>query len=83
MRFTVENNLTHKKYEFDNIPVYGVTTIGYEIGVSLPGDIVDGEYTYTLVDADNVLGSGLLQIGDYTAPKAEYNKKETIKTYNG
>lgn len=83
MRFILENNLTHKKYEFDNIPVYKANTIGYEIGISLPEDIVDGEYNYTLTDGGNVLGSGLLQIGEYTAPKTEYNKKETIKVYNG
>lgn len=83
MKLILKNNLTKKEIEFDGIPVYSASTIGYEVGIELPSGVLDGEYTYYLIDDDQTIGQGLLQIGDYTAPKTEYNKKETIKVYNG
>ena len=83
MVFILENNVTHKIYEFDGFPIYSANTVGYEIGISLPEGIDDGEYTYTLTDWGTVIGSGLLQIGEYTAPKTEYNNANKIVQYNG
>ena len=81
MKLILENNLTHKKYEFDKIPVYSVSSIGYEIGFSLPDGILDGEYTYTLNKDEQVIGRGLLQIGEYVEDMKEYKEEKKVIVY--
>ena len=48
----------------------------YHFDISLIDGMEDGEYTYYLKDGDKLLGTGLLQIGDYKRDEnvnTEYN----------
>lgn len=82
MKLILKNNLTKREVELTDIPVYSVNTVGYEIGIKLPS-LDDGEYTYTLVNGTEIIGQGLLQIGEYSAPVSEYNNKSVVIQYNG
>lgn len=42
----------------------------------------DGEYKYTLYGDGEVIGYGLLQIGNYVIEKKEYKQTHKIKEYN-
>lgn len=51
-----------------------------KVSVSLPEDIPDGEYEYTLSDGDTLVSSGLLVVGDYAKPN-EYDKEISYEQY--
>lgn len=53
----------------------------FNIAVSLPGDVPDGEYAYSICMGDSVLSSGLLVIGENTYP-SEYDKDITYEQYS-
>ena len=52
----------------------------YNLAVTLPADLTDGEYEYTLAAGDIILSSGLLVIGENFSPE-EYNKTITYEQY--
>lgn len=52
----------------------------YNLAVTLPADLPDGEYEYTLAVGDTILSSGLLVIGENFSPE-EYNKTITYEQY--
>lgn len=52
----------------------------FNIAVTLPAGIPDGEYEYSLNVGDDVVASGLLVIGDKSNP-SEYNKTITYEQY--
>lgn len=52
------------------------STLFYSFDINLDGTYEDGEYTYRLLDGEDVKATGLLQIGDYkrdTDINKEYN----------
>lgn len=54
----------------------------FNLAISLPEDLQDGEYEYSLMKGDTILSSGLLVIGDYEKPdqhntEIEYKQYET------
>ena len=51
-----------------------------KVSVSLPEDIPDGEYEYTLSAGDTLVSSGLLVVGDYAKPN-EYDKEISYEQY--
>lgn len=54
----------------------------YTFDITLPEDIVDGEYEYILSDNDDVLSTGIITIqGKDTYPKEQYNKPITYEQY--
>lgn len=81
MKLILKNNLTKKEIEFNGIPVYSVNMIGYEVGIELPSGVLDGEYTYYLIDDGQTIGQGLLQIGDYVEDAKQYNEKKKVIVY--
>lgn len=55
----------------------------YTFDITLPQNMADGEYTYTLYDEQDVVkATGLLQVGEYTPEKTTYNN-DAIKEQNG
>lgn len=52
----------------------------FNIAVSLPGGLPNGEYEYTLTDGVQVLSTGLLIIGE-SASASQYNKEITYEQY--
>jgi hypothetical protein len=53
----------------------------YHFDLNLEEGMSDGEYTYELLEGEDKLAKGLLQIGDYKKSEKQYNKKKTYKVY--
>lgn len=52
----------------------------YNLAISLPADLPNGEYEYALSVGEILLSSGLLVIGENFRP-SEYNKEITYEQY--
>jgi hypothetical protein len=52
----------------------------FNLAISLPADLPNGEYEYTLAVGEVILSTGLLVIGDKSHP-SEYNKDITYEQY--
>ena len=52
----------------------------YNLAISLPAGIPDGEYEYSLMNGETILSSGLLVIGENSHP-SEYNKEIEYEQY--
>ena len=85
MLISFRNTVDNSSFSVDGIEVTGDGAIYRHLRISLPSDLADGEYVYTLETGE----TGLCQIGDYVAPKTEYkgNKSENninkVVQYNG
>lgn len=75
MTFFLINNLDKKEYSFSVIDDK-TSKIYHHFKIMLKPNMPDGEYTYRLMDGENVVACGLAQIGDYTPTKITYNKPE-------
>lgn len=82
MELKLVNNLTKMER---NVEVTDKGTSGafYDFDIVLPNGMVDGEYTYELMEYGKTVSRGLCQIGNYIADKKQYNKEEKYVTYNG
>lgn len=65
MTLKLINNITKSETTITGITDNGNSHINYELSISLPSGMDDGEYTYELIDNNAVLSSGLCQIGNY------------------
>ena len=52
----------------------------FQMEISLPAGLPDGEYEYSLMSGDTILSSGLLVIGENSHP-SEYNKEIQYEQY--
>ena len=57
-----------------------VSDLYYYLAVSLPENVPDGEYEYTLSSEGDTLSTGLLVVGAYSKPN-EYDKNITYEQY--
>lgn len=76
MTLELTNNLTKNKTVLKGIEDKNNSTLFYSFDICLEGIYEDGEYTYRLLDGEEVKATGLLQIGDYkrdTDINKEYN----------
>lgn len=76
MTLELTNNLTKNKTLLEGIEDKNNSTLFYSFDICLEGIYEDGEYTYRLLDGEEVKATGLLQIGDYkrdTDINKEYN----------
>lgn len=88
MILKLTNNLTKNTLSFEVNDLY-LSNIYFNFEISLNEniegialkDILEGEYTYNLYDEENIIATGLLQIGDYKANNKQYNNKKTYKVY--
>lgn len=52
----------------------------FNLAVTLPGDLPDGEYEYSLMNGDTILSTGLLVIGERDN-QSEYDKEIQYEQY--
>lgn len=79
MTLELTNNLTKNKTLLEGIEDKNNSTLFYSFDICLEGIYEDGEYTYRLLDGEEVKAMGLLQIGDYkrdTDINKQYNDNE-------
>ena len=80
MELKLINNLTKNTIYICGIEYKWMSSIFYSFDISLPEGVMDGEYTYQLInDEGKMVSTGLLQVGDYENSNNEY--KETKKGY--
>ena len=82
MLISFRNTVDNSSFSVDGIEVTGDSAIYRHLRISLPNNLADGEYVYTLETGE----TGLCQIGDYVAPKTEYKGENNINKvvqYNG
>ena len=83
MLISFRNTVDNSSFSVDGI-VVNDGAIYRHLRISLPNNLPNGEYVYTLETGE----TGLCQIGEYVAPKTEYkgskseNKVKNIQ-YNG
>ena len=81
MLISFRNTVDNSSFSVDGI-VVNDGAIYRHLRISLPSNLADGEYVYTLETGE----TGLCQIGNYVAPKTEYkseNNKVKVVQYNG
>lgn len=84
MKLAIKNNVTKKEYEFQ-VDDIGDSTLFYHFNITLEAGVDDGEYGYILYDDEDVVATGLLQVGDYTPSTTAYtnDNKDVYIQYNG
>ena len=82
MTLKLVNNLSKKEYELTGLEDMNTSRMFYTFRITFPAGMDDGEYSYTLLDGSQVKATGLLQVGDYTPEKTEY-ENNVIKDQNG
>lgn len=75
----LKNNTTNQSFVFNNLSDKGNDKFFYVFNQTL--DLPVGEYTFQLVNKENVIETGLLTFGDYSASRQEYNSNKTYKSY--
>lgn len=80
MILKLTNNLSKVETILD-IKDKGSTMNFYRFEINLIPNMDEGEYTYQLIEDNEILSNGLLQIGDYVAPNTEYNNTVKYKTF--
>lgn len=81
MLISFRNSTDNSSFSVDGV-VINDGAIYRHLRISLPNNLPDGEYVYTLETGE----TGLCQIGDYVAPKTEYRNENNINKiiqYNG
>lgn len=81
MLISFRNSTDNSSFSVDGI-VVNDSTIYRHLRISLPNNLADGEYVYSLETGE----TGLCRIGDYVAPKTEYRNENNINKiiqYNG
>lgn len=81
MLISFRNTVDNSSFSVDGV-VINDGAIYRHLRISLPNNLADGEYVYSLETGE----TGLCQIGDYVSPKTEYrneNNKVKIVQYNG
>lgn len=76
MTLEIISNLTKNKTVLKGIEDKNNSALFYSFDICLEGIYEDGEYTYRLLDGEEVKATGLLQIGDYKRDEninKEYN----------
>lgn len=65
MTLELTNNLTKNNTVLEGIEDKNNSALFFSFDICLEGIYEDGEYTYRLLDGEEVKATGLLQIGDY------------------
>lgn len=85
MKLSLENNVTHKKYEY-SVEDLLTSRLYFHFQIQIEEGMDEGEYSYFLYDDEkkNCFGQGLAQLGDYKPQNKKYKtNKNEIKQYNG
>ena len=81
MLISFRNTVDNSSFSVNGVEVNDGGAIYRHLRISLPNNLADGEYVYTLESGE----TGLCQIGDYVSPKTEYRNENKVKIvqYNG
>ena len=82
MLISFRNCTDNSSFSVNGVEINDGGAIYRHLKISLPSNLADGEYVYTLETGE----TGLCQIGDYVAPKTEYKSENNINKvvqYNG
>lgn len=84
MELILKNNVTKQEIVISGLTDIGTNALFYQFNIALPNTVYEGEYSYQLMDGNNVLAIGIVQIGSYTPEKTTYNKNnEGYIVYGG
>lgn len=79
MKLIIKNNITHKEFEY-SVEDLNESSIYYTFNINIPDSFDDGEYSYILKDdADKIVATGLMRIGDYKQENTQYNNNKDNK----
>ena len=56
-------------------------TLDYEVAVSFPDGMTEGEYEYELTQGGCLMASGLMVVGNYDEPRSEFAQSIQYKQY--
>lgn len=76
------HQLTHQKFEFDNLTNTSEQGKLYLFESDF-SQLIDGTYGYYLYTDDELIEEGLLVYGDFENEVVEYKKSNTITAYEG
>lgn len=85
MKLILKSTITSKEIEL-NVTDIEDKKLYYHFKDTIPNDVDEGEYSYTLYDDnDTIVATGIARIGDYKTNNQVYNNttKKERKQYNG
>ncbi len=80
MTLKLRNNLTKIEYSFENLEDVNISRLYYVFDITLFENMDDGEYAYQLFDDENVVATGIIQVGDFVPAN---NQTYTAQTTSG
>lgn len=80
MILKLTNNMTKVTKDFFVTDIKD-SNMFYHFELNLEEGMSDGEYSYRLLEGENELARGLVQIGNYKSSTSNYNKKVKYKVY--
>lgn len=87
MLLRIVSNYSKKEYTFPNLEDRNISRLNYTFDIQLPENVLDGEYAYFLYSGNEVISTGLCQIGDYIPPTEEThtytNNNDEVIIYGG
>ena len=76
MKIILKNGITKRNFEY-SVEDLNESSIFYTFNINIPESFDDGEYEYTLKDdAENIVATGLIRVGDFKQENKEYNNKD-------
>lgn len=83
MELILENKVSKTQTVITGLTDLCTSALFYQFNIILPSGMLDGEYEYNLMDGQNIIATGVLQIGDYTPSKETYNNTNNGYTVYG
>ena len=78
------NNVTKNQYVITGLTDLCTNALFWEFNIALPEEMKEeGEYSYYLMDGEDVIARGLAQLGNYTPNKEVYNNRTNGYTVYG
>ena len=84
MELVLENRVSKQQTVITGLTDLCTNALFYQFNINLPQVMLEGEYEYQLMDGEDILARGILQIGDYTPQNHTYQENNnTYIVYNG
>ena len=84
MELLLENKVSKQQTVISGLTDLCTNALFYQFNINLPNVMLEGEYEYQLMEGNDILARGVLQIGDYTPQKQTYQENNnTYIVYNG
>lgn len=77
MDLKLTNQLSKVEYTLTGLTDLQTSRLYYMFDITLPEGMLDGQYSYQLIDDDNkVVATGILQVGDYVPEVTVHNTEK-------